>query len=474
MLLDLLPHLILSAGIVIALLATAFVRRNAAPGIAVVALAAGLIAALLAAPQVPARATDLFVLDGLSSLGAVLVLFASLSIALLSCPYFGEHDEPRAELFVLLLLGALGGTVLASSSHIASLILGIELVGIPLVAMAAYLRGRERALEAGFKYLVLSGISSAFLLFGAALLYAASGSLSFGTMVASLHRLGSQPAIYHIGAVLLTAGLGFKLALVPFHLWAPDVYEGAPAPVTIFAATVSKAAAVAVLLRLFPQPVIGSDRFLFTLFAAVSLASMTLGNVLALRQVSIKRMLAYSSIAHSGYLLIGLIAGGTLARPATALYLVSYVITNLGAFGAVSLLAGASSEMDDLAHYRGLFWRRPLASSVLALAVLSLLGIPLTAGFIAKYSVAAAGVESRHFVLVIALVMNTAISASYYLRIIMTMFFDHELSVSGDAWRAADPLPRTGLAVVMLSAVLVIAIGVMPQHLLGLIERLLD
>jgi NADH-quinone oxidoreductase subunit N len=468
-----LPYLVLSAGTVTALLAAAFLRRNAAPAVAVLTLAAALLAIVLFVPRVPSPVTDLLVLDGISALTGGLVLFASLCIALLARPYLAERDERQAEFSILLMLGALGGLVLAASSHFASLFLGIELVGIPLVAMAAYDRRSVHGLEAGIKYLILSGVSSAFLLFGMALLYAGSGSLSFGAAAAALRQFSAQTPAYHIGVVLVVAGLGFKLALVPFQLWAPDVYEGAPAPVTIFAATVSKAAVITVLLRLFPPPVIESDRYLFFIFSLLAVASMTLGNVLAVRQQGVKRILAYSSIAHSGYLLVAFLAGGPLARPAVLLYLVPYIITNLGAFGVVSLLAGAGSDLDGLDRYRGLFWRRPWTASVLTLAVLSLLGIPLTAGFIAKYAVVAAGMESAQLLLVLALAVNTAISAAYYLRIVMTLFLDHELAVSGEGWRAADPLPVTGVAVVTLQAALLIAIGVMPQYLLRLIEKLL-
>lgn len=465
----LLPYLILSAGAVIVMLAAAFLRRDTAPGITFLTLGASLLASAFFAPPAPTAVTGLLLLDGLSSLTGGLVIFAAFSVAVLAKPYLAEHGAPQAEFSMLLLLGTLGGLVVATSSHFVSLFLGIELVTMPLVAMAAYLRGSSRGLEAGIKYLVLGGISSAFLLFGVALLYAGSGTLSF----AALQQPAGPAPLHAVGTVLLIAGLGFKLALAPFHTWAPDVYEGAPAPVTAFAATVSKAAVIAALFRLFPPPVIGNSRFLFTLFAALAIASMTIGNIMAIRQQGVKRMLAYSSIAQAGYLLVAFVSSGPLARPAVVLYLVAYIVTNLAAFGSVSLLAGAGSDLDSLDRYRGLFWRRPWTASVLTISVLSLLGIPVTGGFIAKYSAAWAGVESGRLALVIVLAVNTAISAGYYLRIVMTLFLDHELAVSSQSWRAADPLPLPGLVAITFHAALVLAIGVMPQYLLRVIGKLL-
>ena len=468
-----LPHIVLAAGTVAALLAAAFARRHATVMyISVSTLLCSFVSLGILTPHLPAAFTGLFFLDGLSAISSGLVLFASLCVAVLAYPYFTMHRVPAREFSILLMLATLGCLVIVASSHFSSLFLGIELVGIPLVVLAAYHRGSPIGIEAGFKYLILSGVSSAVLLFGIALLYAGSGSLAFGPALASLADPSARTPLTHLGAALLIAGMGFKLALVPFHLWAPDVYQGAPAPVTLFVATASKAAMITALLRLFPPAVIAGDSYLFILFAVFSVASMTVGNLLALRQPSLKRILAYSSIAHSGYLLVAFLSAGFLAYTAIILYLMFYVVTNLCAFGVVSLLSGGGGDADDLDDYTGLSWRKPWMTLILTIAVLSLLGIPLTAGFIAKFSVVAAGMASMHLVLVLALAINTAVSAFYYLRIIMAMFIGQDDVLAVEIRHSERRVPVMGGFIVSFQAGLLLFTGIAPKYLLQLIGRL--
>ena len=467
-LLHILPHLVLATGTVIALLVAASPRR---PGAAVLVAGSTLVCALgslgAVAARVPAAYTPLLFLDGLSVLSMGLVLFASLCAIVIAAPYLDLHDLPPGEFSVLLLLGTLGGLVLVTSAHFASLFLGVELIGIPLVALAAYHRGRAQGIEAGFKYLVLAGMSSAVLLFGIALLYAASGDLSFGALT------GRPGPLARIGLVLLLAGMGFKLGLFPFHFWVPDVYDGSPAPVTVFAATAVKAAAFVALLRLVPPALIAQDRLLALLLAVISVTSMTAGNIAALRQRNIKRMLAYSSIAHNGYLLVAFLSAGQLATTAILLFLVSYIVTNLAAFGVVSLLSHGAGDADDLDDYAGLAWRRPGLAAVMTAAVLSLLGLPLTAGFIAKFSLVAAGMEAAQLALVLALAVNTIISAYYYLRIVMTMFLGPRDVPAVTARPTPHPVPASGAFILALQGLLLLGIGTAPQLLIRLLDRLL-
>lgn len=463
-----LPLLITAAGTVMTLLVAAFTRNGRS---AVLAAAATLLFALLSlgvsAARQPGAYTDLLYLDGLSALTMGLVLFASLCVLLLSDPYLDRQDLPAGEFSLLLLLGALGGLVLAASTHFASLFLGIELLGIPLVALAAFRRNSAHSVEAGFKYVVLAGLSSALLLFGIALQYAMTGDLSYGALL-------SRPSpLQELGVVLLVSGMAFKLALVPFHFWTPDVYDGAPAPVTAFAATAVKAAVFVALLRLLPPAQIAQDRVLFFLFVALSVASMTLGNIAALRQRNLKRMLAYSSIAHNGYLLVAFLSAGALATTAVLLFLVSYVVTNLGAFGVVALLSHADRDADDLDEYAGLSWRQPVMAAVLTISALSMLGLPLTAGFIAKFSLIAVGMEAAQLVLVLALAVNTAISAYYYIRIVMTLFLGPHEVPAQHARHAPHQPPFTGTVVLTLQALLLLGIGIAPQFVIRLIQRLL-
>ena len=474
-LLAVLPHVVLAAGTIAALITAAFARRHGTVMyVAVTTLLFSFLSLWIVFPHLPSALTDLFFFDGVSTLSSGLVLFASLCVALVAYPYFMMRAIPAREFFILLMLATLGCLVIVSSSHFASLFLGIELVGIPLVVMGAYQRGDPTGIEVGFKYLILAGVSSAVLLFGIALLYAGSGSLAFGPALAPLAHPAAQTPLIHIGAALLISGIGFKLALVPFHLWAPDVYHGAPAPVTLFVATASKAAVITALLRLFPPAFIDGDRFLFMLFSLLAVSSMTVGNLLALRQQNVKRMLAYSSIAHSGYLLVAFLSSGILAYTAILLYLVFYVITNLCAFGVVSLLSGRGSDADDLDDYAGLSWRKPWLALILTISILSLLGIPLTAGFIAKFSVVTAGMASTHLALVLALVINTAVSAYYYLRVIMAMYIGPEDVLSVEIRHAERRVPIIGACLVSFQAGLLLFIGIAPQYLLQLIGRVVS
>ena len=295
-----------------------------------------------------------------------------------------RHSETREELYVLLLVATLGSMVLVASSHFVSFFLGLEILSVALYALCAYLHTRSRSLEAGIKYLILAGSSSAFLLFGMALIYAQLGTMDLFRLATLLPD--AQNSLLVLGGLaFIVTGIGFKLGVVPFHLWAPDVYEGAPAPVTAFLATVSKGAIFALLLRYFYSSGAQQFRPVFVLFAIIAIASMLIGNLLALFQNNIKRILAYSSIAHMGYLLVAFEASGSAASEAIAFYLVAYFITTIGAFGVVTVLSAGERDADTLEDYAGLFWRRPMLASIFTLMLLSLAGIPVTAGFFAKF-----------------------------------------------------------------------------------------
>ncbi len=333
---------------------------------------------------------------------------------------------------------------LVSSRHFTSFFLRLELLTVSLVIMIGYLRASNQSLEAGLKYLILATASSAFMLFGLALLYFEFGSMEFAT-IGSVVRNGTvrHSSLLTIGGALMFVGIGYKLAIVPFHMWTPDIYEGAPAPVTAFVATVPKGAMIAFLLRLFVEAGLNQTTSLVVAVSVLAAASMFIGNFLALRQDNLKRLLAYSSISHMGYLLVAVVAGGTMATGAVGYYVVAYYVTLLAAVGIVSLLSGGQPELMDLEDYRGLFWRRPGVATVLAGAMLSLAGIPLTAGFIGKFLVLTAGVGSALWTLVILLVVNSAIGLSYYLRVTVILFSRREDEQSG--WRqGSDSCGRRG------------------------------
>lgn len=328
----------------------------------------------------PTAITSLLVVDRYALFYIGLVLVAGLGTIALAYRYFASAGE----LYVLVLLGTLGAGVLATSVHFASFFLGLELLSVSLYPLISY-RAERRGIEAGLKYLVLAAASAAFLVFGMALIYAELGTLEFGRMAwlvdAGAH---TRPAIWWVGVALIVTGVGFKLALVPFHLWTPDVYQGAPAPVAGFVATASKTAVLAVLLRFVTQLHGATLPPLVLVLSLIAGLSMLFGNLLALLQTNVKRILGYSSIAHLGYLLVALTAGGGLASEAVGFYLATYVVTMLAAFGVVAVLSAGREEAERLDAYRGLFWRRPWLAAVLTAALLSLSSIPITGGFVGK------------------------------------------------------------------------------------------
>ena len=273
--------------------------------------------------------------------------------------------------------------------------------------------------------------------------------------------------------VLLLIGFGFKVAAVPFHMWTPDVYEGAPAPVTAFVATVSKGSMFALLLRYFTQANVHASNGLFLALSLVAIASMFAGNLLALLQNNIKRLLAYSSIAHMGYLLVALLASGPLAFAAVAFYLVAYFVTTLGAFAVVTALSDSKRDADRLHDYQGLFWNRPWLAAIFTIALLSLAGIPLTAGFVGKFYVVAAGAGSALWLLVIVLVVNSAIGLFYYLRVVVAMCMRAPEPESGAVSAFALPLSWIDRIVLAALVLLVLWLGIYPALLLELIQKTL-
>jgi len=425
------PHLALAAAAIALLLVISFVRRHAlVVALTVAGLAATLAAIVPAAAVVPMDVTALLRVDGMALAFCALFALAAIAVALLAHRYASGRAGDPGELHLLLLLATLGAAVLAAASHFATLLLGLEILSISLYAMVAYPEEGRQPLEAALKYLVLSGVASTTLLMGMAFVYLQTGSLGFEGM-AEVAAGGSLYAV--AGSVLVLVGLAFKLSLVPFHLWTPDVYQGAPAPVAGFLATVSKAAVFVVLLR-YLQASGGIDAPAATAVLAVLAGlSMLIGNLLALVQDNVKRVLAYSSIAHQGYLLIALIltsqpGEAALGIEAAMVYLAAYFVMTLGAFGVVGALSSPSAghDFEALRAYRGLLWRQPLVAAVFMTMLLSLAGIPLTMGFIAKFYLIAAGVSGALWVLVWMLVIGSGIGLYYYLRIIYAMVLSAE------------------------------------------------
>lgn len=474
-LIALLPLLVTSLTAVVVMLAIAAKRNHTVTFIlSVVGLNLALLSLIPTLEVAPLEVTPLLLIDTFACYYMALVLAASLACITLIHAYLGGdsgkgYPGNREELYLLVLLSAAGGLVLVSAQHLASLFIGLELLSVPTYGMIAYAFFNKRSLEAGIKYMVLSAAGSAFLLFGMALLYAESGNLAFADIGASLMRESSQ--LVQIGIGMMLIGLAFKLSLVPFHLWTPDVYEGAPAPVAAFLATASKIAVFAVLLRLYQISPAMSGGWLSELLTLIAIASILVGNLLALLQNNLKRLLGYSSIAHFGYLLVALVASKGLAVEAVGVYLATYVLTSLGAFGVITLMSTPYSgrDADALYEYRGLFWRRPYLTAVLTVMMLSLAGIPLTAGFIGKFYVIAAGVEAQLWWLLGAMVLGSAIGVFYYLRVMVTLFMREPNLHRHDA--PFDWGQRAGGIMLLVVALLAFFLGVYPQPLLELVQH---
>ncbi len=466
---DILPLIVLAATPVAVMIAVA-VRRNMTVSTAITLI--GLVASFAMLPIVRTQdnrqATPLIVMDNYALFYIGLLLALTLILVFLSYRYLNSHPGNKDEYWILLLLATLGSSVLVASTHFASFFLGLEILSISLYALIGYNRTSAIGVEAAIKYLVLAAASTGFLLFGMALVYGEIGSMEFG-QIASLHGAldDGQRVFFLAGLGLMTVGFGYKLAVVPFHMWAPDVYQGAPAPVTAFIASVSKGGVFALLLRFFTQINFRADDTLFWIFFAVAVASMLAGNLLALLQNNVKRILAYSSIAHFGYLLVAFLASGNLRVTAVTLYLIAYFIASTGCFGVITVLSGPERDADRLEDYRGLFWTRPWLAGVFTGMLLSLAGIPLTAGFIGKFYLVAAGAQDSLWALIIILVTASVISLFYYIRIIVTMYSRPE----GEPESAPVPplaSPSEGFVLVATS-LLALWLGIYPAALIHII-----
>ena len=463
----LLPVLSVAATAVIVMLAVA-VHRSHALALALTLL--GLAGAFCSLFFVPLRpVTALLIIDSYALFFMGLIVAASFAVALLAYGYLGAREGTREEFYILILVATLGAMVLAASTHFASLFLGLEILSVALYALISYLHGRALPVEAGIKYLVLAAASAAFLLFGMALIYADLGTMEFARIAQLLASRGTFDLTMLLpGVALIVTGIGFKLALVPFHMWTPDVYEGAPVPVTAFVATVSKGGMFALLLRYFHQSGTHSFAPVVLAFSIIAVASMFAGNLLALLQNNVKRILAYSSIAHMGYLLVAFQVGGPMGASAAAFYLVAYFVMTLGAFGVVTVVSERHRDADLIDDYRGLFWRRPALALVFTAMLLSLAGIPLTAGFLAKFYIVAAGASAGAWALILILVITSTIGLFYYLRIVVVLY---QQPAPSDL--VHEPRPRRAPAATLVLATLTVVLvwlGIYPMPLLRMIQ----
>lgn len=419
-------------------------------------------------------------LDNFSVFFIFLFIGVSGLVVLASADYARRFGERQSEFFALILVATAGMMLLASGRELITIFVALETTSLSQYILASFLKD-SRSTEAGLKYLLLGAVAAATVLYGMAFLFGLSGTtrLVAGPGEASIAETiaggdsGLRPALI-LAMVFLAGGFAFKMAVVPFQMWAPDVYEGAPTPVAAFLSVGSKAAGFAVVLRVFyegfgPNSFVGSDWS--NLFAALAAISMVVGNVIALRQTNIKRLLGYSSIAQAGNVAVGLAAiaasGGTALGPSgVVFFLAAYAFTNLGAFFAV-LAISARAGSDEIADYAGMSRRAPFLAAALAFCLVSLTGIPPTAGFVAKIYIFNAAVQSDLVWLVIVAVLNTAVSAFYYLRVVSHMYL-----APPPAEEAAAPRPHWGLAAALaVSSIGVLVVGLVPSPIIHAAER---
>ncbi len=464
----LLPLIIIAATIVLAVVALSFQRSHRFTFyLTLLGIGAAFAVSFGLRSSGPLQVGLLFVSDSFSAFYSALLLSAAFAIVVLSFDYLEGRPEGKEEYYILLLGAVLGALAIVVARHFVSFFLGLEVLSVSLYPLIAYPRTSPVYTEAGLKYLVLSGVSSAFLLFGMALIYEVTGTMDFALISRHVTRQADQWLASGAGMMLIIVGIGFKLGVVPFHMWTPDVYEGAPAPVTAFIATVSKGSMFGLLLRYFAGISLPDHPQLLVVFTIIAVASMFTGNLLALFQNNVKRLLAYSSIAHFGYLLVAFLSSGPLRVTAVTFYLVAYFVTTIGAFGVVTLLSSNEKDACGIEEYIGLFERSPWLAGVFALMLLSLAGMPLTAGFIGKIYVIAAGIGSLLWILVVVLIVNSALGLFYYLRIVTALF---RPSVPTGALASLSVLK--GKVIMAVLFILLVWWGVYPIHLINIIERI--
>jgi NADH-quinone oxidoreductase subunit N len=455
----LLPTLVVLAAAGLVLLLDLLPPRESKAHLAAVALA-GVVGALLAAVWRwgrPGRAFhDMVVLDDFALYVHVVVCYAAALVLLFSTDYLRRAGSESGEYYALVLFATAGMMMLASAGDLIVVFLGLELMSLSLYVLAGLFKRELASGEASMKYFLLGAFASSFMLYGIALVYGATGATNLDRIAAASAGRAHDP-LFMLGLGLLLVGFGFKISAVPFHMWVPDVYQGAPTTIAALIATGSKAAAFAALIRVLVVAMRGAQPDWTVLFWALAAVTMTVGNVVAIAQSNVKRMLAYSSVAHAGYMLVGLVAGGAPGAGAVLFYLLAYTFTTAGAFGVLTLCRRAGEEAVEVGDYAGLGTRHPALAAALALFLLSLIGIPPLAGFAGKFYLFGAAVRTGYVGLAVIGVLNSAVAAYYYLRVVVYMYM-REPEGAGAVWA---PSFAGGLALA-IALVGVVLLGVIP------------
>ncbi len=472
---NLLPVMILAGGILL-IISMIAVKRNHVLTFAstLITLSASFIAILFMNQDGPQGLGDLFLFDGFAFYYQELILLSAFVVSIFSyislLKFFPEKQ--KEEYYLILLLATLGASMMVGCTHFISFFVSLELLTISLYSLISYYREQSTAIEAGLKYLIMAAVSSAFLLFGMALIYTTTGAMDFRSLAEMAPDLTNTSMVMMVaGAGMMVVGIGFKLGLVPFHMWTPDVYQGASSPASAFVATVSKGAMLAILLRFFAMADLYRFDTLMMVFTVIAILSMLVGNLLALRQQNIKRMLAYSSIAHFGYLLIAVLAGKALGMEVATFYISVYILAILTAFGFITFISGTDGQASDIERYKGMFWRKPLVATLFTISLLSLAGIPLTAGFMGKFFLLNTGVGHAQWLLAFTLVIGSVISLFYYLRVIVMMMKQEEASVPLIG-SISSVVAITGMLALTVLGILIVWLGIYPDWIIQLIRNL--
>jgi len=443
-------------------------RKNLG-GVALVAIAAAIWATVAAHGHAGPAFSGMLVVDGFATFFRVLVLVVGFLTVLCSVSYFKREQADSGEYYALLLYSLVGQSLMACSAELIMIFIGLEISSIASYVMAGYLRDDPRNNEAALKYFLLGSFATAFFLYGVAWIYGLTGTTELAEIrrAISSRDLDISPTLAGASAALMFVGLAFKVSAAPFHVWAPDVYQGAPAPVSAFLSAGPKAAAFAVFLRVFTTafaPISGRWESLVWLSA---LLTMMVGNFAALAQTNIKRMLAYSSIAHAGYVLVAVTTHSEIGTAAAMFYLAAYAFMNVGAFAVVTHFARKGERYVTINELAGLGASQPVTAALFSIFLLSLIGVPLTGGFFGKFYIFKAALDSQLIGLAVLGLLNSAVAAYYYLRVIVVMYF-HEPGVAAESLDEPSP----GIRIAMwTSAVATLVLGVFPSIVLDFATR---
>ena len=461
--------MVLAIGAMVVLLADLYVPREQrgrmiglSVGVVAVTALGVVMIGLPGADEPTTIANGLMSIDAFGMFFKLLFLGAAALTLMMSGSYLTVEDAPAGAYCFLVLSATLGMMFVASGIELITIFIGLETMAVAFYVLAGYLKPNPRSNEAAVKYFLLGAFSLGILLYGMSLLYGLTGSTNLRVIATSLEGVNQQLLL--LALILVTAGIGFKIAAVPFHMWAPDVYEGAPTPITAFLSVGSKAASFAMLLRIFLEGLPSAAIYWQQLFEVLAIVTMVVGNIAALTQNNIKRMLAYSSIAQAGYILIGVVVGTSRGITAMLVYLSVYALMQLGAFAVITFLRRKDAIGDNLHDFNGLYSRRPFVAIAMLIFMLSLGGIPPTAGFMGKFWLFGAAMEAGYVRLALIGVLNSAVSLYYYLRVVVYMWLKNE--PEGSIPQATPALTLT-IAVAMIGT---LVLGLYPGPLFELAQ----